>query len=113
MNRRDFLKAELALAATVGSGLLTVSTAQAADKPHRTAIKTLLIASHPYPERSVTIKGLQQAAESVDGVTVRNLETIYGFDTRAIKAGTSANSPGGMTGSGPCSRPTGSTSRRC
>ncbi|ERI15382.1 hypothetical protein O206_19100 [Ochrobactrum sp. EGD-AQ16] len=86
MNRRDFLKAELALAATVGSGLLTVSTAQAADKPHRTAIKTLLIASHPYPERSVMIKGLQQAAESVDGVTVRNLETIYGFDTRAIKA---------------------------
>ncbi|WP_266031707.1 NAD(P)H-dependent oxidoreductase [Brucella intermedia] len=88
MNRRDFLKAELALAATVGSGLLTSSTvrAQPTEKPRRTAIKTLLIASHPYPERSVMIKGLQQAAESVDGVTVRNLETIYGFDTRAIKA---------------------------
>lgn len=84
MNRRDFLKAELALAATVGSGLLTSSTARAADKPHRTDIKTLLIASHPYPERSVMIKGLQEAAESVNGVTVRNLETIYGFDTRAI-----------------------------
>lgn len=84
MNRRDFLKAELALAATIGSGLLTSSTAQAVDKPHKTDIKTLLIASHPYPERSVMIKGLQQAAESVDGVTVRNLETIYGFDTRAI-----------------------------
>lgn len=84
MNRRDFLKAELALAATVGGGLLTSSTAQADDKPHRTDIKTLLIASHPYPERSVMIKGLQQAAESVDGVTVRNLETIYGFDTRSV-----------------------------
>ncbi|WP_273794658.1 NAD(P)H-dependent oxidoreductase [Brucella intermedia] len=86
MNRRDFLKAELALAATVGSGLLTSSTvrAQTTEKPRRTAIKTLLIASHPYPERSVMIRALQQAAESVDDVTVRNLETIYGFDTRAI-----------------------------
>jgi glutathione-regulated potassium-efflux system ancillary protein KefF len=86
MNRRDFLKAELLLAATVSSGLLTSSTAEAqtTNKPYRTRIKTLLIASHPYPERSVMTKGLQQAAESVDGVTVRNLETIYGFDTRAI-----------------------------
>jgi glutathione-regulated potassium-efflux system ancillary protein KefF len=86
MNRRDFLKAELALAATVGSGVLTGSSVQAqtAQKLHRTGIKTLLIASHPYPERSVMNRGLQQAAESVDGVTVRNLETIYGFDTRAI-----------------------------
>ncbi len=86
MNRRDFLKADLFMAVTLGSGLLTAGTAKAADKPHRTDVKTLLIASHPYPERSVMIKGLQQAAESVDGVTVRNLETIYGFDTRAIDA---------------------------
>lgn len=84
MNRRNFLKAELALAATVGGGLLASSTAQAADKPHRTDISTLLIASHPYPERSVMIKGLREAAESVEGVNVRNLESIYGFDTRAI-----------------------------
>lgn len=48
--------------------------------------KTLAIVSHPYPERSVLTKGMQQAAESVQGVTVRNLETIYGFDTRAIDA---------------------------
>jgi glutathione-regulated potassium-efflux system ancillary protein KefF len=47
-------------------------------------IKTLVIVSHPYPERSVMIKGLQQAAESVEGVTVRNLETLYGFDTHKI-----------------------------
>lgn len=84
MNRRDFLKAELALAATIGSGVLASSPAQAADKPYRTDVGTLLIASHPYPERSVMIRGLQQAAQGVDGVTVRNLETIYGFDTRAI-----------------------------
>ncbi|KGY14433.1 MdaB protein [Vibrio tubiashii] len=64
--------------------LFLSTTAVAADKPHRTDVKTLVIVSHPYPERSVMTKGLQQAAESVDGVTVRNLETIYGFDTRAI-----------------------------
>ncbi|MBH5329504.1 NAD(P)H-dependent oxidoreductase [Eikenella sp. S3360] len=47
-------------------------------------VKTLLIVSHPYPDQSVMIKGLQQAAETVDNVTVRNLESIYGFDSRAI-----------------------------
>lgn len=64
--------------------LFLSTTALAVDKPHHTDVKTLVIVSHPYPERSVMTKGLQQAAESVDGVTVRNLETIYGFDTRAI-----------------------------
>lgn len=50
----------------------------------KTDIKTLVIVSHPYPERSVLTKGLQEATESVEGVTVRNLESIYGFDTRKI-----------------------------
>lgn len=84
MNRRNFLKAELLLAVSLSNGLLATTAAQAVEKTYRTNIRTLLIASHPYPERSVMIKGLQQAAESVEGVTVRNLETIYGFDTRAI-----------------------------
>ncbi|MEG3111093.1 NAD(P)H-dependent oxidoreductase [Pantoea sp. T14] len=61
--------------------LLPVSKAISNDK---TDFKTLVIVSHPYPERSVMIKGLQEAAESVEGVTVRNLETLYGFDTRKI-----------------------------
>lgn len=47
-------------------------------------VKTLVIVSHPYPEQSVMIKGLQSAAESVGGVSVRNLESLYGFDTRNI-----------------------------
>ncbi|WP_223811708.1 MULTISPECIES: NAD(P)H-dependent oxidoreductase [Pantoea] len=53
-----------------------------------TDIKTLVIVSHPYPERSVLTKGLQKAAESLDGVTVRNLETLYGYDTRRIDGDT-------------------------
>ncbi|VUS76839.1 NAD(P)H-dependent oxidoreductase [Klebsiella huaxiensis] len=48
--------------------------------------KTLVIVSHPYPEQSVMTKGLETAAQSVSGVTVRNLETLYGYDTRKINA---------------------------
>lgn len=66
--------------------LTLCNLALASDKPYHTDIKTLVIVSHPYPERSVMTKGMQAAAESVDGVTVRNLETLYGFDTRAIDA---------------------------
>ena len=47
---------------------------------------TLVIVSHPYPEQSVMTKGLEEAARSVPGVTVRNLEALYGFDTRNINA---------------------------
>ncbi|WP_207063930.1 NAD(P)H-dependent oxidoreductase [Motiliproteus sp. SC1-56] len=82
MNRRHLLKVSLMLPLA----FFTANATQAAEKPYKTDIKTLAIVSHPYPERSVMTKGLQQAAESVDGVTVRNLETLYGFDTRAIDA---------------------------
>lgn len=47
-------------------------------------MKTLLIVSHPYPEQSQTIKALQETAESLPGVTVRNLEALYGSDTEAF-----------------------------
>jgi glutathione-regulated potassium-efflux system ancillary protein KefF len=63
---------------------MATTVTQATELPNKTNIKTLVIVSHPYPERSVMTRGLQQAAESIQGVTVRNLETIYGFDTRAI-----------------------------
>ncbi len=66
--------------------LACISAVYADEPMHKTDIKTLVIVSHPYPERSVMTKGMQQAAESVEGVTVRNLESIYGFDTRAINA---------------------------
>lgn len=72
--------AKIAMALTL-MFLLSVCNASSSDK---TTVKTLVIVSHPYPEQSVMIKGLQEAAESVEGVTVRNLETIYGFDTRKI-----------------------------
>ena len=53
---------------------------------HAAEVKTLVIVSHPYPEQSVLTKGLEAAAQSVPGVTVRNLETLYGYDSRNINA---------------------------
>ncbi len=100
LERRRLLKTGVGLAASLpllaavagaqDSGkrpAATPSAGQAAGAPGAGAanIQTLLIASHPYPERSVLTKGLRQAAEGMANVTVRNLESIYGFDTRAIK----------------------------
>ena len=90
MNRRNIIKTGLASATLIGLQIRNLfaggNQAQAAEKPHKTTIKTLVIVSHPYPERSVMTKGMQAAAESIDRVTVRNLESLYGFDTRAIDA---------------------------
>ncbi|RAX56804.1 MdaB protein [Helicobacter monodelphidis] len=63
------------------SMFLCFINAFANDKTH---IKTLIIASHPYPEQSTFIKALEEAAKGVEGTQVRNLESIYGYDTRAI-----------------------------
>lgn len=46
--------------------------------------KTLVIASHPYPERSVINKALQQTVKNMDEIIYRNLETLYGNDITAI-----------------------------
>ncbi|UOO81072.1 NAD(P)H-dependent oxidoreductase [Uruburuella testudinis] len=97
INRRNLIKAGLALAvpgaALVAAGASDTppdtrnTPAPQTDTQEKNAVKkTLAYVSHPYPERSVMTKGLQQAAESISGVTVRNLETLYGFDTRAIDA---------------------------
>lgn len=47
-------------------------------------MKTLVIVSHPYPEQSQVIKTLQQTAETLPNVHVRNLETLYGNDITAF-----------------------------
>lgn len=65
------------------AAIMIFQTSEAGAKD-KTDIKTLVIVSHPYPERSVMIKGLERAAGSVEGVSVRNLESLYGFDTSKI-----------------------------
>lgn len=47
-------------------------------------MKTLVIVSHPYFERSAAIKALQQVAGKLPDVTMRNLESIYGNKTAAF-----------------------------
>ncbi|URG49308.1 NAD(P)H-dependent oxidoreductase [Pectobacterium quasiaquaticum] len=47
-------------------------------------MKTLVIASHPYPEQSLVIKALQKAVGSIAEVEVRNLEALYGSDLAAF-----------------------------
>jgi glutathione-regulated potassium-efflux system ancillary protein KefF len=84
VHQQNLFKVMVVLAMMIFTGLFMTNTTFAANKMPKARIKTLVIVSHPYPEQSVMIKGLQKAAESVDGVTVHNLETIYGFDTRAI-----------------------------
>lgn len=47
-------------------------------------MKTLVIVSHPYPDNSIVIKSLQNTSMDVSGVTVRNLEYLYGSDINKI-----------------------------
>lgn len=54
-------------------------------------MKSLVIVSHPYPTQSKIIKSLQQTAEGIENVEVRNLESLYGnnlngFDVAAEQA---------------------------
>lgn len=49
-------------------------------------VKTLVLVSHPYYESSTYIKALESAAKSVKGVEVRNLDKIYGSNTKSIDA---------------------------
>ncbi|WP_316675901.1 NAD(P)H-dependent oxidoreductase [uncultured Tolumonas sp.] len=43
-------------------------------------MKTLVIVLHPYPDRSNAIKSLENIVQGLPGVTVRNLESLYGDD---------------------------------
>lgn len=47
-------------------------------------MKTLIVVSHPYPENSNIIKGLEAAARKLADVDVRNLETLYGNDVNGF-----------------------------
>lgn len=47
-------------------------------------MNTLVIASHPYANRSTAIKALQKTADAMPGVVVRNLETLYGNDVNGF-----------------------------
>lgn len=81
------IKNRLILLALSLISFILMSTGVSAAETQKTApVRTLVIISHPYPERSVMIKGLKESVEKIDGVTLRDLESLYGFDTRSIDA---------------------------
>lgn len=90
MNRRSLVKAGASLAVGAAiSPLLAGASAQA--QTHNGKAKTLILASHPYPERSVVNKALWEVAQKADDTYFRNLESIYGdnmhsFDVAAEHA---------------------------
>lgn len=43
-------------------------------------MKTLVIVSHPYPERSKATKALEEIAAIIPNVTVRHLDKLYGHN---------------------------------
>lgn len=59
-------------------------------------MKTLVIVSHPYPEQSNVIKSLEQVGHDMAGITVRNLESLYGNNTSAIDVASEQAAYAGM-----------------
>lgn len=82
MKRRTLIQAGAVLAATTFTGV--ASAAEENTKEGKAMKKTLVIVSHPYPDQSTFTKTFEETARGIEGVTVRNLESLYGFDSRAI-----------------------------
>ena len=67
----------------LGAALSPLLTTEGAEARSGNA-RTLIIASHPYPDRSVVNKALWQVAEKAGDTLFRNLETVYGDDMRGF-----------------------------
>jgi glutathione-regulated potassium-efflux system ancillary protein KefF len=64
-----------------------VSTRIWGDAHARTAngtAKTLILASHPYPDRSVVNKALWEVAQKAEDTLFRNLESVFGDNMRGF-----------------------------
>lgn len=68
----------------LGIGLIASTSLYARENTKATNSKILVIASHPFPEKSVINKALQESVQSMDNVIYRNLESLYGNDITAI-----------------------------
>lgn len=74
----------------VGAGMAigaAVSTRIWGDAHARTAngtAKTLILASHPYPDRSVVNKALWEVAQKAEDTLFRNLESVFGDNMRGF-----------------------------
>lgn len=80
ITRRNVVRAGAGLAA--GAPMLPLMSAS-----HAQAVgsaKTMILASHPYPDRSVVNKALWVVAQQAEGASFRNLEAVYGDNLRGF-----------------------------
>jgi glutathione-regulated potassium-efflux system ancillary protein KefF len=67
---------------TAMSPLISGASAQA--QTASGGARTVIIASHPYPARSVVNKALWEVARKAEGALFKNLETAYGDNLRGF-----------------------------
>lgn len=82
--RRDVLKAAATLGIAAGLPSLMASASAQAQTPPPGGAKTVILASHPYPDRSVVNKALWDVAQKAEGAYYRNLESVYGDNLRGF-----------------------------
>lgn len=75
--KRAFVR--MGAGAAIGAALSPAAWLQQAEAQiARGNARTLIIASHPYPDRSVVNRALWEVAQKADDAIFKNLETVYG-----------------------------------
>lgn len=82
ISRRGVVQAGAGIA--LGAAIAPLVFAENAQAQAMNGAKTLIIASHPYPDRSVVNKALWEVAEKAEGARYTNLETVYGDNLRGF-----------------------------
>lgn len=77
-SRRKWLKATAAAGLALPTMKLAFAESASSPGEAKSDATTLVIASHPYPEKSVINKALWSVAETAPGVRFRRLEALYG-----------------------------------
>jgi glutathione-regulated potassium-efflux system ancillary protein KefF len=81
-SRRSIVAAGSGIALGAAISPLTLQSAYAQTPPG--GARTVILASHPYPDRSVVNKALWQVAQNTRDTSFRNLETVYGDNMRGF-----------------------------
>jgi glutathione-regulated potassium-efflux system ancillary protein KefF len=81
--RRDVVKAGAAM--TIGAAIPSmIASTNVQAQTMSGGAKTLIVASHPYPDRSAVNKALWEVAQKAEGALFRNLESVYGDNMRGF-----------------------------
>lgn len=81
-SRRSIVGAGSGIALGAAISPLTRQSSHAQTPPG--SARTVILASHPYPDRSVVNKALWQVAQNAGDTSFRNLETVYGDNMRGF-----------------------------